>query len=336
MSRNLGDELPKFEPPKLKKGSVAIILWALLLVVVARTSFYQVEPDQEGVVLRFGAYVKRSPPGLHMKIPFGIDRVYPVEVRRQLTAEFGFRTQQAAVNSQFVSSGFDDESNMLTGDLNTAVVEWVVQYRITDPVLYLFKVRNSDETFRDMSEAVMRQVVGDRTVNEVLTVGRQEMKVEAQGLLQELSDLYELGIQVDEVVLQDVTPPEPVKPAFNQVNEAEQERSQLISQAQSEYNKVVPRARGEAQQEILAAEGYALDRVNRAKGEAARFESLFAEYRKAPEVTRKRIYLETMREILPKVGQKVVVDESIEGMVPLLNLQGMPGSSGSAGQGGQR
>lgn len=334
MAREFGEELPRFEPPKIPKGSAMIIFWAFLLVAGLRTSFYQVEPDEEGVVMRFGAYHSRTEPGLRVKLPFGIDTVERVKVRRQLTAEFGFRTERAAVSSQFISSGFGDESNMLTGDLNTAVVEWVVQYRITDPVQYLFKVRNSEDTFRDMSEAVMRQVVGDRTVNEVLTVGRQEMKVEAQSLLQDLSHHYELGIQVDEVVLQDVTPPPPVKPAFNQVNEAEQERSQLISEAQSEYNKVVPRARGEAQQVILAAEGYALDRVNRAKGEAARFESLYAEYRKAPEVTRKRIYLETMREILPKVGRKVVVDESIEGMVPLLNLDG--GGLVPRGQGGQQ
>lgn len=336
MAREFGEEPPRFEPPKMPKGSTTVILVALLLVMGAWTSFYQVEPDEEGVVLRFGAYHKRTPPGLRTKLPFGIDTVERVKIRRQLTAEFGFRTEHAGVHSQFTSSGFDDESNMLTGDLNTAVVEWVVQYRITDPVQYLFKVRNSEDTFRDMNEAVMRQVVGDRTVNEVLTVGRQEMKVEAQRLLETLCELYEIGIQVDDVVLQDVTPPLPVKPAFNQVNEAEQERSQLISEAQSEYNKVVPRARGEAQQAVLAAEGYALDRVNRAKGEATRFESLYAEYRKAPEVTRKRIYLETMREILPKVGRKIVIDDSIEGMVPLLNLDGggglAPRVQGGGGQ----
>lgn len=318
--KEFGEQMPRFEPPKVPSNAITMIFWVVLVLVAVSSSFYQVEPDEEGVVLRFGAYVKRTPPGLHFKLPFGIDRVVPIRVRRQLTAEFGFRTQSADVRSQFSSRNHNDESNMLTGDLNTAVVEWVVQYRITDPVQYLFKVRNSEDTFRDMSEAVMREVVGDRTVNEVLTVGRQEIKTVAQDQLQKLCELYEIGIRVDEVVLQDVTPPEPVKPAFNQVNEAEQGRSQLISQAQSEYNKVVPRARGEAQQQILAAEGYALDRVNRAKGEAARFESLYAEYRKAPEVTRKRIYLETMREILPKVGKKVVVDDDIEGMVPLFDM----------------
>jgi membrane protease subunit HflK len=312
--------LPK--PPSFSPGAVRIVVVILLLLLAVSTSFYQVEPDEEGVVLRFGAFVDRTPPGLHFKLPFGIDQVMQIPVRRQLTEEFGFRTQQAGVRSQFTSRNLEDESNMLTGDLNTAVVEWVVQYRIEDPELYLFKVRNGQETFRDMSEAVMREVVGDRTVNEVLTVGRQEITSVVQEKLQELCVLYEIGLRVDQVVLQDVTPPEPVKSAFNEVNQAEQERSQLISEAQAEYNKVVPRARGEAQQTISEAEGYALDRVNRAQGEAARFDALYQEYRKAPEVTRKRIYLETMREILPKTGRKVVVDSEIEGLLPLLDLQG--------------
>jgi membrane protease subunit HflK len=299
---------------------------AVLVFAIGKTSIYTVGPDEEGVVLRFGAFIDRTPPGLHGKLPFGIDQVIPIKVRRQLTEEFGFRTQPERTR-QSSNRTASDESNMLTGDLNTAVVEWVVQYRIEDPEKYLFKVRNSSETFRDMSEAVMRETVGDRTVNEVLTVGRQEITVVVQEKLQRLCNLYEIGIHVDQVVLQDVTPPAPVKPAFNEVNQAEQERAQLISEAQAEYNRVVPRAKGEAQQTILAAEGYGLDRVNRAKGEAARFESLYTSYRKAPEVTRTRIYLETMREILPKTGKKVVVDDDVRGMLPLLNLDSSPTAS---------
>ena len=315
-----GNQVNLPRPPKVPTGFVKFILAAVVLVIVAFQSIYTVQPDEEGVVLRFGAFVDRSPPGLHYKLPF-IDEVIPIKVRRQLTEEFGFRTQPVRARSGSARA-FSDESNMLTGDLNTAVVEWVVQYRIVDPEQYLFKVRNSRDTFRDMSEAVMREAVGDRTVNEVLTVGRQEVTAVVQNKLQTLCELYEIGINVDQVVLQDVTPPEKVKPAFNEVNQAEQERSQLISEAQAEYNRVVPRAKGEAQQTILSAEGYSLDRVNRAKGEAARFEALYEEYRKAPEVTRKRIYLETMREILPKAGKKVVVDDDVRGMLPLLNLDG--------------
>jgi membrane protease subunit HflK len=291
-------------------------------VLILATSFYQVEPDEEGVVLRFGVHQGNSPPGLHFKVPFGIDRVYRIPVQRQLTEEFGFRTQTADLRSQVSSRGYEDESNMLTGDLNTVVVDWVVQFRIIDPEAYLFKVRNAQGSFRDMAEAVMREVVGDRTVNEVITIGRQEVALVVLAQLQELADLYEIGIQVDQVVLQDVAPPDPVKPAFNKVNQAEQQKSQLISEAQSEYNKVIPRARGEAEQTVLAAEGYALDRVNRAEGEAARFNAFYAEYRKAPDVTRQRIYLETMREVLPKAGRKIVVDDEIRGLLPLLDLGG--------------
>ena len=217
---------------------------------------------------------------------------------------------------------------MLTGDLNAAVVEWVVQYRIVDPYNYTFRVRNVDETFRSMSEAVMRRVVGDRTVNEVLTVGRAEVALEVEKQLQELCDQYQTGIKVEQVVLQDVNPPDPVKPSFNEVNEAQQEREKLINQAQSEYNKVIPRAEGEALQTIQEAEGYALERVNRARGDSARFAALFSEYRKAPEVTRRRIYLETLSEILPNVQRKVVVDGDLRGILPLLNLD-------ATGQGGK-
>ena len=303
--------IPRFEPPKLPPTVIRWGIIAFAVILIGSSSFYQVQPDE------FGVHTQNTEPGLRWKIPL-VDTVERVPVERQLTEEFGFETPSEQL--EFRQGELEDQSRMLTGDLNAAVVEWVVQYRIVDPVAYLFKVRNARETFRDMSEAVMREVVGDRTVNEVLTVGRQEVTSVALEQLQTLNDLYETGIQVEQVVLQDVTPPDPVQPAFNQVNEAEQEKSKLISQAQSEYNKVVPRARGEAEQTILAAEGYAVKRVNEARGDAARFVALYEEYRKAPEVTRKRIYLETVREILPKVGRKVVVDEDVRSVLPLLNL----------------
>jgi membrane protease subunit HflK len=312
--------LRELQLPRLSGGPLRAILALVLVLVVVFTSFYTVDPEEVGVVMRFGKYVRSTEPGLHFKIPFWIERVLKVPIQRQLKEEFGFRTVSAGVRSQFSTRGYGEESNMLTGDLNAAVVEWVVQYRIVDPYQFLFRVRGVRETFRAMSEAVMRQVIGDRTVNEVLTVGRAEVAHEVERQLQELCNQYETGIKVDQVVLQDVNPPDPVKPSFNEVNQAQQEREKLINQAQSEYNKVIPRARGEAQETIQKAEGYALDRVNRARGDAARFEAMYTEFRKAPEVTRRRIYIETMSRVLPQVQRKVIVDDDLRSVLPLLNL----------------
>ncbi len=310
--------------PKLPAGGLRIVLLTVLAIWFVFTSFYTIEPEEVGIELRFGRYTETTQPGLNFKLPLGIESVIKVPVQRQLKEEFGFRTQRAGVRSEFSRTREAlDESNLLTGDLNSAVVEWVIQYRIIEPFKFRFRVRNVVDTLRDMSEAVMREVVGDRTVNEVLTVGRQEVADLVEQELQALCDQYETGIKIDQVVLQDVNPPDRVKPSFNEVNEAQQEREKLINQAQSEYNKVIPRARGRALQAIQSAEGYKLNRVNRAKGEAARFDSLWAEYRKAPDVTRKRIYLETMSEILPKIGNKIIVDDSVEGVLPLLNLTGL-------------
>ncbi len=315
-------KVPKL--PKIPTGGLRYVILVLLALWLVFTSFYTIDPEEVGVELRFGKYTQTTQPGLNFKLPLGIESVIKVPVQRQLKEEFGFRTQRAGVRSEFSRTREAlDESNLLTGDLNSAVVEWVIQYRIVEPFKFLFRVRNVQDTLRDMSEAVMREVVGDRTVNEVLTVGRQEVADLVEQELQILCDQYDTGIKIDQVVLQDVNPPDRVKPSFNEVNEAQQEREKLINQAQSEYNKVIPRARGQALQTIQAAEGYKLNRVNRAKGEAARFTALYNEYRKAPEVTRKRIYLETMSEILPKIGNKIVVDESVEGVMPLLNLSGL-------------
>jgi membrane protease subunit HflK len=296
------------------------VVLAVLALIFVFTGFYTVDPEEIGIVTRFGKYVRSTEPGLHFKIPLGVERVQKVPVQRQLKEEFGFRTVTPDVRSQFVTAGLEEESNMLTGDLNAAVVEWVVQYRIVDPYKYLFRVREVRETFRAMTEATMRYVVGDRTVNEILTVGRAEAASLVEQELQRLCDQYETGIKVDQVVLQDVNPPDPVKPSFNEVNQAQQEREKLINQAQSEYNQVVPRAAGEAQQTVQQAEGYALDRVNRARGDAARFRQYYEAYQQAPEVTRRRIYLETMGQILPKVQRKVVVDADVRSVLPLLNL----------------
>jgi len=312
-------KLPKL--PKLPVAGIRAAVLVALVLILAVSAIYTVDPEEVGVVVRLGKFVGVTEPGLHFKLPLGIDQVTKVPVQRQLKMEFGFRTVRAGVRSQFASGGLDDESNMLTGDLNAVVVEWVVQYRVVDAYKYLFRVRNVTDTFRDMSEAVMRKVVGDRTVNEVLTVGRQEIEDLVMQELQALSDQYETGIRVEQVVLQDVNPPDPVKPSFNEVNQAEQERERLINEAQSEYNRIIPRAEGEARQTVQQSEGYALDRVNRSQGDAARFMALYGEYRKAPEVTRTRIYLETMGQIMNKAGKKMIIDEELQGVLPLLNLQ---------------
>lgn len=315
-----GPQIPEIKLPQFRAGGVRVVLLLVLALVAAVTSFYTIDPEETGMVLRFGAYVRSTDPGLHFKLPFGIERVLKVPIERQLKEEFGFRTTRAGVNGQYTTKDFGGESNMLTGDLNAAVVEWVVQYRIVDPYKFLFRVRNVEVTFRDLSEAVMRRVVGDRTVNEVLTVGRAEVALEVQTTLQALCEQYETGIKVDQVVLQDVNPPDPVKPAFNAVNEAQQEKEKLINQAQSEYNREIPKAQGAALQTVQEAEGYALDRVNRAQGDAALFTALYEAYRLSPEVTRTRMYLETMNQVLPQVQGKVVVDDGLRSLLPLLNL----------------
>jgi membrane protease subunit HflK len=327
-----GDEIkiPKIQLPRLPGGALKGGIIALVTLIVAVSSFYTVGPEEIGVVLRVGKFVRTSEPGLHAKLPFGVERVTKVPIQRQLKEEFGFQTVSAGVRSQFSERGRENESNMLTGDLNAAIVEWVVQYRIVDPYKYLFRVRNVRLTFRAMSEAIMREVVGDRTVNEVLTVGRQEIADLVEQELQNMCDQYETGINVDQVVLQDVNPPDPVKPSFNEVNQAQQEREKLINEAQSEYNKVIPRARGEAQQTIQEAEGYALTRVNTARGDSARFVAVYLEYRRAPDITRTRIYLETMNRVLPQIQHKVVVDHDLRSVLPLLNLN----TSAKGGDGG--
>jgi membrane protease subunit HflK len=298
------------------------VIGALIVLVLLFTTLYQVQPEEVGVVVRLGRYVRTTEPGLRVKIPF-VEQVYKIPVQRQLKEEFGFRTAEAGVRTSFSTEDFNAEAVMLTGDLNVAVVEWIVQYRVSDPYLYLFKVRNVTGTFRAMTEAVMRQVVGDRTVTEVLTVGRQAIETRVEELLRAMTQQYEMGITVEQVVLQDVNPPDSVKPSWDEVNQAQQQRDRLINEARAEYNKVIPLARGEAEQAVLEAEGYGLNRVNRAQGESARFRSVYDAYRRAPDVTRRRLYLETMERVLPRMGGKVLLDPDLRGIVPLLPLDGL-------------
>lgn len=302
------------------KRHAGIIVIGIIALIFIFSGFFTIGTEEAGVVLRFGRYQRTVPPGLHFKVPFGVEEVYKIPVERQLKEEFGFRTIHAGVRTQYSTEKYEDESLMLTGDLNLAEVEWVVQYRINDPYKYLFKVRNPKNTLRDISESVMRQVVGNRTVNEVLTIGRQEIASMVEQQMQKLCDEYETGIKIEQIVLQDVNPPDPVKPSFNAVNEAQQEKERLINDALANYNKVIPKAKGQAQETIQKAQGYAVDRVNRAEGEATRFNDLYSEYIKAPEVTKRRIFLETMQRILPAIGNKIIMDEKGTNALPLFNI----------------
>lgn len=307
-----------FPMPIPKKWIVPGIV-GIIVIVVLVASFYSIGPEQVGVIKRWGAYVRTTEPGLHAKMPF-VESLTKVRVKYIFKEEFGFRTLQAGIETIYAVGRFDSESLMLTGDLNVAVVEWVVQYRIKDPVNYLFEVKDVETTIRNISESAMRQVVGDRSVDEVLTVGRIEVALEAQRKLQEILDSYNIGIQVTTVKLKDVNPPDPVKTSFNEVNVAKQDRETTINQAWEAYNKIIPRAKGEAEQTISEAEGYAVNRVNRAKGDANKFLAVWQEYDRAKDVTERRLYLETLEKIIPKIGTKYIIDSEQKGILPLLSL----------------
>ena len=312
-----------FSPPSA--GRIAAIFIGALVIAALWTSYYTVGAESEGVVLHFGKFFKTVEPGLHFKLPFGIDAVTVLPTRRQLKLEFGFSTSGYTTNPIQAGQNPDEEKSMVTGDLNAALVEWVVQYRIEDPRQYLFDVRNPGETLRDLSEAAMREVIGDRTVDELITIGRQDIEIEALARMQDLSKRYNLGIRVDQVQLKNVNPPSQVQASFNEVNKAQQDRENAINIANGDYNKAVPKAKGEADQTIRGAEGYRFKRVNEAEGDVAAFSAVLQEYVKAPEITRTRLYLETMSEILPQMGQKIIVDESLLQLLPILPLSTKPG-----------
>lgn len=310
---------PSSKFPRLANFSAAPVV-LVLLGIIAWSSWYTVPSDSVAVLQRFGQYQSEVPPGLHFKIPFGVDVATILPVKRQLKQEFGFYTE-GATNPDQHSDAPEEESPMVTGDLNAALVEWVVQYRIAEPFKYLFAVREPGATLRDVSESVMREVVGDRTVDEVITIGRQEIEAEALLKMQKLATRYAMGVSIDQVQLKNINPPAPVQESFNEVNQAQQEKERLINEARRDYNKVIPLAEGEKDQRIREAEGYRLKRINEAEGDVSRFNAVFAEYQKAPEVTRRRLYLETMQQVMPGVQNKVIVDQNMQGILPLLNLK---------------
>jgi membrane protease subunit HflK len=311
LQRQFGDFNPAFFISALL---VLVLFWVLW------SSWYTVQPEETAVVQRFGRVQRSTGPGLHFKMPLGIETVKLVPTARVLKEEFGFRTQTSGRQTQYKGGDYSAESLMLTGDLNVIDVQWIVQFRVENPVLYLFKVREQQETFRAIAEAVMRRVVGNRVGSDVLTVGRVAVASEVKEEMQKILSDYETGVRLITVELQDVTPPDPVKPAYNEVNEARQDLERMVNQAQEQANKVIPRAAGEAKQAVAEAQGYATERVNQARGEAARFSSVLAEYQRVPDVTRRRLYLEAMSEVLSDAKTVYIVDSEQRALIPLLSL----------------
>lgn len=319
------------------KGLIGIVI-LIALIWGAFSAFYTVQPEERAVVKRFGAVVGITDPGLHFKIPFGIDQVQHVATERVLKQEFGFRTQgtRAGGRTAYSSGDFEAESLMLTGDLNMIDVEWVVQYRIDDPIKFLYEMREPTRTLRDISESVMRRIVGNMLGSEVLTIGRVEIQQKARVEIQAIMDEYDSGIRINTVEMQDVVPPPAVQPAFNEVNEARQERERMINEAQKRVNQEIPNAEGAALRTVAEAEGYATERVNRALGESARFSAVLTEYLQAPEVTRSRLYLETINEVLPNIGQVLVVQDGQMSPLPLLDVNRVRPRGSNTNSGGEQ
>ena len=310
----------------LKKKSAGVISMIIFIVLAigSFSSFYTVEPDEEAVVIRLGKFQTTNPPGLHFKIPFGIDRVIKVKTKIVHQAEFGFRTSNSTTRrTTYSERNFDSESLMLTGDLNVAEVQWVVQFQISDPFKFIFQTSEPVTNIRDISESIMRRVVGDKLVTEVLTTGRVAIAGQAKELMQDVINKYDMGVSIKTVKLQDVNPPKPVQDSFNEVNSAKQEQEKMINQAEEAYNKVIPEARGKAKKLVSEAMGYAEAKVNRAEGDTARFLALYREYKKAPNITKKRIYLETMEDIYKSIDDITILDSNVKGLLPVFGkMQG--------------
>ena len=322
----MDDLVNKFKDLNFSWLPVVLIILAIVIVFFGSSMFYTVDLDEVGIIQRFGRYIPpEKQPGLHFKWPAGIEKVTKVKVKRVYKEEFGFETLQATESRSFTTDKnlFDSknvgESLMLTGDLNVALVPWIVQYRIKNPVKYLFEVRDVEQLLRDMSEAAMRLVVGDRSINEVIS-NRLEIANEAMAILQKEMDEAQSGISIDTVELKKTNVPPEVQPSFNDVNQALQEKERTIQEARKEYNMAVPAAEGDAQRIVKAAEGYALERINKAEGDAKRFIAVYNEYKNAEDVTKRRLYLETLSRVIPNMGEKYIVDAEQNNLLPLLNL----------------
>ncbi len=313
---DLNFNLSNLSPKKIGIGAIILVF-----IISLYSSFYTIEANENGVILRFGKHVSTTTSGLHFKMPFGIDKVYKVKVDYQYKMEFGFRTSKAGKRTEYSNDSYINESWMLTGDLNIAEVHWVVQYKVKDPKAYLFNVRDVENTIRDVSEAIMQLAIGDRSFQETLQSERKHIAELSLELMQKILDSYEAGISVQLIQLKEVIPPKPVADSFNEVNRAKQEQEASINEARQAYNKEIYRVEGEAERLIAEAEGYAIERVNTAKGDAALFNAVLKEYRKSPQITKDRLYLETMSKIYENMEGKVIVDKRLKNVLPLLNIE---------------
>lgn len=306
--------IKKFIPP---------LLIIIFVIITGYTAFYTVKANEEAVILRFGRYVETVGSGLHTKVPYGIDKVLKGEVKRIYNEEFGFRTEQRGLLSNRAGYQYPDikeEKLMLTGDLNCAEVHWVIRYKIKALEDYFFNVKNVQEIIRGVSQAVMRTLIGDRSIDEVLTIGRTEIEQKAKEDIQRILDSYHCGIDIQTVLLKGVDPPEPVKDAFNAVNQAIQIRDRIINEAEGQKNKILPAAEGKKEQVIKEAEGYRTRRVNEATGDIKAFLAVYEEYKKAEDVTRRRLFLETMAKIIPKCEKLYIIDKDLQGLLPMLRI----------------
>jgi modulator of FtsH protease HflK len=308
-------------------NSARIIALVVLLLFLGASSYYSVNTEETAIVLRFGKFVRTADPGANFKIPFGIETVQKVRDRRVLQLESGYRTVKAGARSQFTEKGFEEQARMLSGDLNVIDLQWTVQYKIKNPFDYLFRVEDVEAAINDISECVVRRIVGNRYADEVLTVGRASIADMAKVEMQQILDSYKTGILIVTVQLQNANPPNPVKAAFNEVNEAGQEKERMINDAQKIHSQEIPKAYGEARQIISQAEGYGLERINRAQGEARRFVDILAEYQKAPDVSRQRMYVEALQALTGKMERLIVLDGNQHSLLPLLDLNRIPDSA---------
>jgi len=314
-----------FKPPKAGKlvnsKLIATGVSVIVAIIILGTSIYIVDQAEEAVITRFGRYLKTTAPGLQFKLPLGIDRHHIVRVGEVHAEEFGFRTVAFRTAPRYVADA--RMSTMLTGDLNMVDVEWVIHYRIVDPVAWTFNVMERAQTIRDVSQSAINMLVGDRAIMDIMGVERSAIELAGQDYMNEVFRSFGLGINVIAVMLQRTDPPAGVQEAFDDVNRAVQDRNRLINEGQRAYNEQIPRTRGEASRLIQVAEGYATERVNRAHGDVARFVAVLEEYRRAPEVTRQRLYIEMMEEVFGGDAENItLIDHRLDNFLPFRNIGG--------------
>ena len=311
------DVTPGRMPRRLTPKAIIIVVVVILALITVFSSFFVVDPQETAAVLLFGRFTRMAEPGLHFKLPFGIEKNYNVPTQVVLKNEFGFRTEQPGITTIRAAQDFPSESIMLTGDLNIVDVEWIIQYRIVDAFNWLFKVQEREKTIRDISQSVINQLVGDRAIFDVIGAERANIEAQSQEHMNQLFDKYDLGIRVTTVKLQNIVPPAgPVQEAFEDVNKAIQDRNRLINEGQEAYNQAIPKAKGQAEQLVQEAEGYAIERVNKAEGDVARFARVLDEYSRNPGVTRTRLYYEMFEEVFKDAENVDLIDKNLQNFIP--------------------